>query len=70
MFIQEVHKLVGKVTLPKYDGSTRNLARAWVQKLETYFHMNPMRETNTIRFNTLHLKGDAQDWWYHGLLTL
>lgn len=29
-----------------------------------------MCETNAIRFSTLHLEGDVQEWWYHGLITL
>ena len=29
-----------------------------------------MKEANAIRFSTLHLEGDAQEWWYHGLITL
>jgi len=29
-----------------------------------------MREVDSIHFSTLHLEGDAQEWWYHGLITL
>lgn len=43
-----MQKVVGKVTLPYFDGSTKSLARAWVQKMDTYLHLNPMRETNAI----------------------
>ena len=29
-----------------------------------------MTETESIRFATLHLDGEAHEWWYHGLVTL
>jgi hypothetical protein len=29
-----------------------------------------MTETEAIRFMTLHLEGEAQEWWYHGLVKL
>lgn len=58
----EVHKLAGKVTLPNFDGSTKSSARAWIQKQDTYFHLNPMWEVDAIQFATLHLEGDVQEW--------
>jgi hypothetical protein len=45
-------------------------AQAWVQKLDTYLQLNPMREMEAIKFATMHLDGKAHDWWYHGLITL
>lgn len=56
---KDVQKLLGKITLPNFDGSAKSSARAWIQKLDTYFHLNPMREVDAIRFATLHLEGDA-----------
>jgi hypothetical protein len=44
--------------------------RAWVQKLDTYLQLNPMREMEAIKFSTLYLDGKAHDWWCHGLTTL
>jgi hypothetical protein len=41
-----------------------------VQKLDTYFQLNPMTETEVIKYATLHLDGEAHEWWYHGLATL
>lgn len=32
--------------------------------------MNPMCETDAIQFATLYLEGNAQEWWYHRMLTL
>jgi hypothetical protein len=29
-----------------------------------------MTETKALSFTTLHLKGEAHEWWYHGLVTL
>jgi hypothetical protein len=45
-------------------------SQAWVQKLDTYLQLNPMREMEAIKFATMYLDGKAHDWWYHGLTTL
>ena len=29
-----------------------------------------MAETDAIKLATLHLEGEAHDWWYHGMTTL
>jgi hypothetical protein len=29
-----------------------------------------MTKTEAINFSTLHLEGEAHEWWYHGLVTL
>jgi hypothetical protein len=63
-------KKVGKLTIPSFDGSTRCSAQAWVQKLDTYFKLNQMTESKAISFTTLHLEGEAHEWWHHGLVTL
>jgi hypothetical protein len=65
-FIQKV----GKLTIPSFDGSSRCTARAWVQKLDTYYKLNQMTEAEAISFATLHLEGEVHEWWYHGLVTL
>ena len=44
--------------------------RLWVQKLDTYFQLNPMIETDAIKLATLHLDREAHEWWYHELVTL
>jgi hypothetical protein len=31
---------VGKVTIPSFDGSSKCIARAWVQKRDTYYKLN------------------------------
>jgi len=65
---KDLQRIIGKITLPNFDGSTRCFARAWVHRLDTYFQLNPMREVDEIKFATLHLDGDAHEWWYHGWL--
>lgn len=55
---------------PTYDGTTKCTTRAWVEKLDTYFQLNKMTETEAIKMATLHLEGEAHDWWFHGLSTL
>jgi hypothetical protein len=59
-------KKVGKLNIPTFDGSSQCSAQAWVQKLDTYFKLNPMTESEAINFATLHLEGEAHEWWYHG----
>jgi hypothetical protein len=63
-------KKVGKLNNPTFDGSSRCSTQARVHKLDTYFKLNPMIESETINFVTLHLDGEAHEWWYHGLVTL
>jgi hypothetical protein len=63
-------KKVGKLNIPTFDGSSCCSAHACVQKLDTYFKFNPMTESEAISFATLHLEGEAHEWWYHGLMTL
>jgi hypothetical protein len=66
----EFQKTLGKVTIPNFDGSSKCLARTWVQKLDTYFQLQQMTETEAIKLATLHLDGEAHEWWYYGLVTL
>jgi hypothetical protein len=61
---------VGKLTIPSFDGSTKVSSRAWVHKLDTYLQFNWMFESEAITFATLHLEGEAHEWWYRGLVTL
>jgi hypothetical protein len=67
---KDLARKLGKLSIPSFDGSNRSTARAWVQKLDTYFQLNPMTEAEAIKFATLHLDGEAHEWWYHGLVTL
>jgi hypothetical protein len=66
----ELQRKVKKLSIPYFDGSIKSTARAWVQKLDTYFQLNPMTDTKTIKYVTSHLDGEAHEWLYHGLVTL
>jgi hypothetical protein len=66
----ELEHRAGKMEIPYFDGSPKVTAQAWVQKLDTYLQLNPMREMDAIKFSTMYLEGKAHDWWYHGLTTL
>jgi hypothetical protein len=35
-----------------------------------YYKLNQMIETKAISFTTLHLEGEAHEWWHCGLVTL
>jgi hypothetical protein len=67
---KDLAQKLGKLSIPSFDGSNRSTTRAWVQKLDTYFQLNHMTEAEAIKFTTLHLDGEAHEWWYHGLVTL
>lgn len=56
--------------LPTFDGSSKCMTRAWVEKLDTYFQLSQMIEVEGIKMTTLHLKGETHDWWFHGLTML
>jgi hypothetical protein len=66
----ELEHRAGKMEIPTFDGSSRSTAQAWVQKLDAYLQLNPMRELDAIKFATIYLEGKAHDWWYHGMNTL
>ena len=66
----ELQQTLGRLTIPNFDGAHGGSTRIWVQKLDTYFQLNYMTETNVIKLATLHLDREAHDWWYHRLVTL
>ena len=66
----ELRKKVGKLSLPYYDASGNIIVRAWVQKIDTYFQLNPMHVKEAIKYAALHLDGQAHEWWHHGMVTL
>ena len=66
----ELQKTVGRLTITNFDGSRGCPTRIWVQKLDTYFQLNPMTKAVAIKLATLHLDEEAHEWWYHGLVTL
>lgn len=40
---QDIQKTMGNITLPSCDGLVRSFAKEWVQKLDTYLQLNPLR---------------------------
>jgi hypothetical protein len=66
----ELERRAGKMEIPYFDGSSRITAQAWVQKLDVYLQLNPMRELDAIKFSTIYLEGKAHDWWYLDMTTL
>ena len=66
----ELQRAIGKISLPHFDGYAKFNANSLVQKLDTYFQLDPMMERDAIRMATFHLEGYASDWWFHGLRTL
>jgi len=57
----ELQRTMGKLTIPNFDGSSKSTARAWVQKLDTYFQLNQMIEADAIKLATLHLDEEAHE---------
>jgi hypothetical protein len=35
-----------------------------------YYKLNQMTKIEAVSFTTLHLEGEAHEWWYHGLVRL
>ena len=56
--------------VPTYDGSSKSIAQASVEKLDTYFQLNRMTKMEAVKMATLHMEGEAHDWWFHGSSTL
>ena len=66
---RELKNKIRKFTTPTFDGTNKISARAWLQKLQTFFTLNPMKESDVVQFASLHLEDAAYDWWYHGMTT-
>ena len=61
---------MGRLFLPNFDGSSKCIAKSWVEKLDIYFQLNKVPEMEAIKIAVLHLKGEAHDRWFHRLSTL
>ena len=66
---RELKNKISKFIAPTFDGTNKILARAWLKKLHTFFTLNPMQESDVVKFASLHLEDAAYDWWYHGMTT-
>jgi hypothetical protein len=45
----ELECRAGKMEIPYFDGLSKMTAQAWVQKLDTYLQLNPMREMDAVK---------------------
>jgi hypothetical protein len=68
--IYDITSKIGNMMVLSFDIYDMVTTRAWVHKLDTYFHLNLMKKEEEVNFSTLHLLGEAHEWWYHGILTL
>jgi hypothetical protein len=57
----EFERRARKIEIPYFDVTAKMIAQAWVQKLDTYLQLNPMREMEAIKFATMYLDGKAHD---------
>ena len=56
--------------MPYFDGTSNCLVGSWIQKMDTYFQLNPMEERDAIKLEAIHLDGESIEWWFHGMKTL
>ena len=61
---------MGKLIIPSFYVSSQMSASAWIHKLSVYFQLNPMVEEDALKRTILHLGGEANDWWFHGIINL
>ena len=66
---RELKIKIRKFTAPTFDGTNKISVREWLQKLQTFFTLNPMKKSDAIQFRSLHLEDATYDWWYHGMTT-
>lgn len=66
----ELQRTIGRMYFPTFDGTAKCTARAWVEKMDTYFQLNWIVKQEAIKMAVLHLEGEAHDWCFHGLTTL
>ena len=58
----ELKNSIEKVTLPYFDGTSNCSAGSWIQKMDTYFQLNPMEERDAIKLEALNIDGEAIEW--------
>jgi hypothetical protein len=68
--VSELGPRARKMELPSFDGSDHIQVTTWVQKMDAYLQLNPMEESEAIKFATLYLMGKAREWWFYGITTL
>lgn len=53
--------------IPTFDGSSKSMTKAWMEKLYDLFHLHPIAEVEAIQIASLHLDGEVKDWWFSRL---
>lgn len=66
---RDLQQRLSTTQVPLFDGRNKMTIRAWLQKLHTYFTLNPMIEEDFVRSPTLQLDGIVYEWWQHGMTT-
>ena len=66
---QEFKYTIGKLIIPPFDHSSQMSTNPWIQ-LSVYFQLNLMVEEDALKISILHIEGEANHWWFHGLRTL
>ena len=64
----EFEQRAGKIEIPYFDGMAKMTAQSWVQKMDTYLQLNPLREMEAIKFATMYLDGKfilVVPWAHH-----
>ena len=49
----ELRNVIGKIYFPYFDGTSKCTVSSQIQKSDTYFHLNPMVERDSIKLDTL-----------------
>lgn len=63
---KDLQNKINKMQIHPSDGK-KMTARAWLHQLQTYFTLSAnLIEEDAIYFASLHLEGDALEWWRHG----
>ena len=61
---------IGRISLPYFDGTSKCKVSSWIHKLDTYFQLNHMAKRASIKLEALHIDGEDNDLWFHGMNTL
>ena len=52
---------MGRLFLPKFNGSSKCSAKEWVEKLDIYFQLNKVPEMEAIKIAAMHFEGEAHN---------
>ena len=53
------HRAASRFHLPTFDGSSNSSTKSWVEKLDIYFQLNQMSQSEAIKVATLHLEDEG-----------